>query len=98
LVRLESAARARDGEKLCERIYLFAGGPSRDCADSMREHFSTEDGFSVAIRTIRLTRRRSAVATAATVEVDGRGRAQRYPNTTFRLERRDGVWRVVFVN
>ena len=96
-MRLESAARARDGEKLCEEIYLFAGGPSRDCADSMREHFSTEDGFSVAIRTIRFASR-SALATAETVEVDERGRAQRYRNTSFRLERRDGVWRVVFVN
>jgi hypothetical protein len=97
LVRLETVARDRDGETLCRSVYVFAGGPSPRCADVMGRIFSTPDGFSLSIRSIRFKAPERAVARASTVTIAETGAAQRFPHTTFQLERRDGVWRVVFV-
>jgi hypothetical protein len=68
------------------------------CLDSTRDVFPTPDGYSVAIRWIRFKGADRAFARAASTTVTETGARQRFPHTTFRLLRRGGVWRVVFVN
>ena len=96
LVRLESTARDRDGEALCDRVYLFAGGPSERCPSVMRKIFPTQGGYSVAVRSVRFESSDHAFADALTVTVTPSGSRERFPNTTFELRRRSGAWRVVF--
>lgn len=95
-MRLETAARNREGETLCESVYAFTGGPSPECPDAMRKLFPTEDGFAVNVRSVRIDAPSHAFASAATVTVTADGSHQSFPNTTFELRRRGGAWRVVF--
>jgi hypothetical protein len=96
LVELESKARDRDGEALCQDVYLFPGGPSPECPGNMEEVFPTPDGYSIAIRSIRFDSPGHAFAAAVTRTVTESGTVELFPNTTFELRRRAGVWRVVF--
>jgi hypothetical protein len=97
LVRLESAARRRDAEKLCHSIYLFAGGVPSGCEDTMKRLFPTRDGYSLVILSIRLVGRGRATAATRVLTIDANGRRVSAPNTTFRLARRAGTWRVVYI-
>jgi hypothetical protein len=97
LVHLESAARSRDAEELCDSVYLFAGGLPAQCEDTMGRLFPTEDGYSISIRSIRLAGSDRATAAAGTLVIDENGRRISAPDTTFRLLRRAGTWRVVFI-
>lgn len=95
-MHLESAARDRDAETLCQSVYLFAGGVPPRCEDTMRRLFRTEDGYSINIRSIRLAGPDRATAAARTLMIDQKGRTVSMPDTTFRLARRDGTWHVVY--
>ena len=96
LVRLETAARNRDGETLCERVYLFTAGPSPECPGAMRKLFPTEDGYALDVLSVRVDGPSHAFAKAATVTVTADRSHERFPNTMFELRRRGGAWRVAF--
>jgi hypothetical protein len=97
LVRLETAARSRDADELCHSVYVFVGGVPAQCEDTMRRLFRTEDGYSITIRSIRLAGSDRATAAASTRAIDENGRTVISRDTTFRLARRGGIWRVVFI-
>jgi hypothetical protein len=97
LVRLESKARDRDGEALCESVYLFAGGPPDGCQDQMRRLFPTDRGYSIAVRSVRFAGPGQAFAKAVVVTTTPSGSHERFPDTTFKLRRHRGAWRVVFL-
>ena len=96
LVRLETAARNRDGETLCQSVYVFTGGPSPECPGAMRKLFPTGDGHAVDVLSVRSDAPSHAFAKAATVTVTADGSHESFPNTMFELRRRAGEWRVAF--
>lgn len=75
LLRLERAARAGDAEELCGSVYRFQTRvpiPRAECERGLKDAFAP-DGLSIDVRAIRFTGADRAVATAATVETDGKG-------------------------
>lgn len=99
LVALEKAARARDGARLCESVYDFSSGePPTGCRERIMRLFPTENGFALEIRRVRFRSQSNAVGEGSTVTIDRAGRAERFPRTRYELVRRDGAWRVHFID
>ncbi|MGH2917451.1 MAG: hypothetical protein ACRDLS_02475 [Solirubrobacteraceae bacterium] len=97
LVRLEAAARARDGRALCRTVYDFsdAGGPSGECERGMRSLYPTANGTSIIVRSVQMHGLNDATATADVLVLD-RGAEETHSVQRFTLVRRGGTWRVVF--